>query len=233
MRPSAPAVPPPYSCAIPALPAPGSGRCRPPGTRPARAAGAARCTAPSIPRLPRFPQAPDRDVQVVAGLEQRRVRQRRRGHGRQRARALRGMPSGARSAAAMAAGSGNTCVRPSCGRASGAPCAATSLPPRRIAATTVICWPSTARIASSKPSQAPGMRKPGRAAVSAASTGSCDSCAAMAAGSLSRSNCRRRRAMITGRDGSRGKRTVASSASPLPGSTATVPCAPSRLMLRV
>ena len=30
-----------------------------------------------------------------------------------------------------------------------------------------------------------------------------------------------------------GKRTVASSASPLPGSTATVPCAPSRLMLRV
>ena len=117
---------------------------------------------------------------------------------------LRGMPSGARSAAAMAAGSGNTCVRPSSGRASGAPCAATSLPPRRIAATTVICWPSTARIASSKPSQAPGMRKPGRAAVSAASTGSCDSCAAMAAGSLSRSNCRRRRAMITGRDGSRG-----------------------------
>ena len=232
MRPSAPAVPPPYSCAIPALPAPGSGRCRPPGTRPARAAAQRDVLRRPFPDSPDFPQAPDRDVQVVAGLEQRRVRQRRRGHGRQRARAAARHAQRRRSAAAMAAGSGNTCVRPSCGRAS-APCAATSLPPRRIAATTVICWPSTARIASSKPSQAPGMRKPGRAAVSAASTGSCDSCAAMAAGSLSRSNCRRRRAMITGRDGSRGKRTVASSASPLPGSTATVPCAPSRLMLRV
>src|SRR3546814_20335183 len=39
----------------------------------------------------------------------------------------------------------------------------TSFPASRTAAATVICWPSTARIAISKPSQAPGTRKPGRA----------------------------------------------------------------------
>ena len=45
------------------------------------------------------------------------------------------------------------------------------------AAATVICWPSTARTASSKPSQAPGTRRPGRARTSGASAGSVARCA--------------------------------------------------------
>ena len=202
MRPSAPAVPPPYSCAIPALPAPGSGRCRPPGTRPARAARSAMyCAVHSpTPQISRrrltetsrsLPASNSVGSASAAEATADSVRAR-----------LRGMPSGARSAAAMAAGSGNTCVRPSCGRASGA------MRRHQLAAQAdrgdhgdLLAQHGAHRQFEAIPGAGDAQAGPGRR--QRRQHWSCDSCAAMAAGSLSRSNCRRRRAMITGRDGSR------------------------------
>ena len=148
-----------------------------------------------------------------------------------RPRAL-GMPRVARSAAASTSGVGNRWVIPACGVCRAWPYCATSLPARRIAATTVICWPSTARIASSNPSQVPGNRRPGRAATSCAIRGSCDNCALITSGTASRSNILRKRRSISGIAAGSGKSTVTSSQSPTPGSRLTQPCRPATLILR-
>src|SRR6476469_1743145 len=60
---------------------------------------------------------------------------------------------------------------------------------------TLTCCPSTARNASSKRSHAPGMRSPGAAFTSGASSGSLAKCVAMDAGSQSRSNSSRKRSV--------------------------------------
>ena len=74
----------------------------------------------------------------------------------------RGMGRVAGSRRAMVSGSGKAWVRPGISVATGVPCAATSFPASMVAAWTVICWPRMARTASSKPSQAPGTRRPTR-----------------------------------------------------------------------
>ncbi len=73
-------------------------------------------------------------------------------------------------------GLGKTWVTPGNAEFNGVPYRATSLPANRIAATTVICCPSTARIASSSPSHAPGTRRPGRSAINRAINGSTARC---------------------------------------------------------
>ena len=98
------------------------------------------------------------------------------------ARAL-GMPSVVRSADARRSGTGKHMRQPPSSRPvppSGRPWRATSFPARPTAAATVICWPSTARTASSNPSHAPGTRRPGRAATRGARMGSSASCALIA-----------------------------------------------------
>ena len=201
MRPSAPAVPPPYSCAIPALPAPGSGRCRPPGTRPARAAGAARCTAPSIPRLPRFRR---RLTETSRSLPA--------SNSVGSASAAEATADSVRARGACPAVPGRRPRwRPAPGiHASGRPRAAPARAMRRhqLAAQAdrgdhgdLLAQHGAHRQFEAIPGAGDAQAGPGRR--QRRQHGSCDSCAAMAAGSLSRSNCRRRRAMITGRDGSR------------------------------
>ncbi|MCY1465356.1 hypothetical protein D9M71_834920 [compost metagenome] len=69
-------------------------------------------------------------------------------------------------------------------------------------------------MASSKPSQPPGTRKPGRARINRAISGSLANCCSMISGSAARSNTRRKRAMIIGNTASRGKWMVASRALP-------------------
>ena len=59
---------------------------------------------------------------------------------------------------------------------------AASVAASRPAARTVICWPKIARTAISKPSHAPGTRRPGRAATSGASIGSRSSSLAIVRG---------------------------------------------------
>ena len=68
-----------------------------------------------------------------------------------------------RSASASASGVGNRCCVPrreSAGRASPNACASRAVKVR--AAATLTCWPMTARMAISKPSQPLGRRSPGR-----------------------------------------------------------------------
>ncbi|MNN40876.1 hypothetical protein D3C81_1549650 [compost metagenome] len=147
----------------------------------------------------------------------------------------RGMPRVARSAPSRCPGSGKTWVRPAGWPSStckGGPWCATSLPASLIAALTVICWPSMARTASSKPSQPPGTRSPGRAPINLAISGSQASCSSMASGSAPRSNTRRKRAMIAGQAASRGKWIVAAKALPCALRTRTAPCSPSKAMVR-
>ncbi|MNN17375.1 hypothetical protein D3C81_1305620 [compost metagenome] len=136
---------------------------------------------------------------------------------------LFGMPSAARSAAANTCASGNTCVNPGTVESSGAPYCATSFPARRIAATTVICCPSTARKASSKPSHAPGIRNPGRSAINRASNGSFARCACITARSASRSNIRRNLTTISGTTNGSGKSSSTAKAFPASGQIETVP----------
>ncbi len=76
------------------------------------------------------------------------------------------------------------------------PTRSTSLEARLRAAVTVTCWPRIARIASSNPSQAPGVRKPGRMDTNGANAASPERWAPIDATSASRSNRRRSRATI-------------------------------------
>ncbi len=104
-----------------------------------------------------------------------------------------GIPIAARSASASDSGVGNRCVSPPSGPARGVPARATSRAASVRAAATLICWPSTARVAISAPSTAPGSRSPGAFATNGPRSGSVPSCSAMACGSASRSNNRRQR----------------------------------------
>ena len=72
------------------------------------------------------------------------------------------------------------------GSASGSPAAATSRPASVRAAATEICWPSSARTASSAGSGCPGMRRPGAARTSGPSRWSSPRRARIASGSASR-----------------------------------------------
>lgn len=111
-----------------------------------------------------------------------------------RARAA-GIPS--KWACAILSGVGNMCVSPSPqSDRNGSPYLATSFAARFTAATTVICWPSIARTATSKPSQAPGTRRPGRSATRGASSGSRPRSSLIASGSALRSKMRRTRRTI-------------------------------------
>ena len=112
------------------------------------------------------------------------------------------------------------------------PCASTSLPSSLVAAGTVICWPKMARTASSKPSHAPGTRRPGLAATSGASTGSCARCAPIVSGSAARSNTRRTRAMMVGNAAMLGNRTVTLTRFLSASATLRMPKASPMAMLR-
>jgi hypothetical protein len=81
-----------------------------------------------------------------------------------------------------------------------------------VAAATDTCWPRMARTASSKPSHAPGVRRPGCRFRTGPSQGSLPRCFAMTLGWASRSNMRRTRSTITGRAREPGNRTSNSSA---------------------
>ena len=94
-------------------------------------------------------------------------------------------------------------------RSSVSPQSATSWPASFRAATTVTCWPRIARTASSKPSQAPGARRPGRCATSGRRNGSRERCAPIVSMSAPTSNTRRTRASTAGMAATEGKRTVA------------------------
>ncbi|MNP20517.1 hypothetical protein D3C76_1130890 [compost metagenome] len=142
------------------------------------------------------------------------------------------MPSAARSASAKTLTWGKTWVNPGSAELNGVPYCATSLPANRIAATTVICCPNTARIANSKPSHAPGTRSPGRSAISRASSGSTARCRCIVDRSASRSNIRRTRATIAGTAPGSGKSRVNSRASALAGWIENVPQTPFKPMLR-
>ncbi len=109
------------------------------------------------------------------------------------------MPMPDKSAAATAAGDGNRRVRPSNGVATGVPARSMMRPTIVVAPATVTCWPTMARMAISQGSQAPGTRRPGRASTALRSRGSADSTRAIVAGSASRSNTRRTRAMTRSR----------------------------------
>lgn len=78
----------------------------------------------------------------------------------------------------------------------GLPKALTKRPARVVAPFTVTCWPRIARVASSKPFQQPGTRRPGSASMLAANAGSPLRLCAMAAQSAFRSNMARMRSTI-------------------------------------
>lgn len=74
----------------------------------------------------------------------------------------------------------------------------------------LICWPSTARIAISNPSHPPGARRSGRCRTRVDSTGSAERCRSIVSMLASRSNSRRRRATIVGRDLTLGNKMMTS-----------------------
>ncbi|EEF23144.1 conserved hypothetical protein [Ricinus communis] len=98
------------------------------------------------------------------------------------------MPASASGSRGHCAASGKTWVMAGNGVATGAPKRAAMRPASVRAAATLICWPSTARTAISKPSKAPGRRNPGAPAASGPRA------AATASGSQARSNSSRSRA---------------------------------------
>ena len=120
-------------------------------------------------------------------------------------RTMPSWPSASPSAAANTAGVGNSLSSPGQGVSTGAPNCRTRRSARVRAAATVICWPSTARTASSKPSSVPGTRRPSPLGKKGCST------ALMAAGSASRSSRARTRAITWGSAGSRPSLTRSSS----------------------
>ena len=73
-------------------------------------------------------------------------------------------------------------VSPGTGVSSGSPKRSASRPARVVAARTEMRWPRMARIASSKPSNAPGTRNPGQRATTRASRESTERCAAITSG---------------------------------------------------
>ena len=83
-----------------------------------------------------------------------------------------------------------------------------------VAPRTEICWPTMARTASSKPSQAPGVRMPGCCKSAPSSNGSAPRCPAMTAGSAPRSNSRRTRSTMDSNARQSGNRTSTVSAVP-------------------
>ena len=89
-----------------------------------------------------------------------RAREREHACGRAR-RACRGARCARRAASAMRAAVGKTVVSEAKGVSSGSPNAAAKRPATVRAAATVTCWPRIARTATSKPSNAPGTRRPG------------------------------------------------------------------------
>ena len=91
-------------------------------------------------------------------------------------------PSASGLAAASVAGLGNSRFSPAKGVSRGSPNCCTRRATRVREAATVICWPSTARTASSKPSSVPGTRKPSPCVKRACSSW------LMACGSASRSS---------------------------------------------
>jgi hypothetical protein len=145
-----------------------------------------------------------------------------------------GMPMLDRSACASAFGSGNRTLR---SLAEGGPMrrwpnVAASRPASVDAADTLTCWPSIALTASSNASHAPGTRNPERAARRRASAGSRLSCAAIGSGSASRSKRWRNRAATAANAGSRSTVIAASRKASALALTSTIPCVPSRLIVR-
>ena len=186
-----------------------AGRCRWRGRRPSRAVRAARCTARSTRRShgssagERSPPRSSRRAGRAAGRPgpppprpSARPDGRRASRGRSGPRRLRGPAEGnARDSGAGAS-------------ARLSPHTETSVAASLRAATTVTCCPRTARTASSKPSQAPGARSPGRCATSGARKGSRERWAPIVSMSAPTSNTRRTRARIAGSARTSGKWTV-------------------------
>ncbi len=126
----------------------------------------------------------------------------------------RGMPiahSSSRSAAASASGVAVARSRPSNGVVTATPNRRATRPAIVDAPATLICWPSTPRSASSKRSSAPGIRNPGAAATSSASSGSSARWPSIRSGSASRSSISRSRASIGISTGSSDADSVATS----------------------
>ena len=98
----------------------------------------------------------------------------------------------------------------------GAPKRAARRPAMVVAAATDTCWPRMARTASSKPSQAPGVRMPGCRCRIPPISASPARCLAITSGLASRSNIRRTRSTITGRARECGNRTSRSIAGLAP-----------------
>ena len=140
-----------------------------------------------------------------------------------------GIPNPIELAAASRFAVGNTRANSGCSKndlGTDRPCNATSCPASRRAAVTLICCPSTARTASSNPSQAPGARSPGLSATRGASSGSPDKCSPIVSISAPRSNSRRTRATIAG--SSRTSETVCSPPNSAAPAGASPRCSPSR-----
>ena len=186
--------------------APSRRRGRPRGTRRPRRRRGARRRAPSRGRIRERRQALLEVVEAARGREDERAV--RDGAGE----VPEGEGAGARQAdagdvrSATASGVGKTCVRP--GRAapfgSGRPHSTTSRPASVRAPATEICWPRTARTATSNGSHAPGTRRPGLRATSEARSGSAESTLAIARGSAERSKRREVRAVSSSGFAQRG-----------------------------